>query len=80
MKASPLPLPIESCSSFHNVALTFHHCLEADLATSAGSSFFPAPTFVSSISARAKNSVSVAPVILEDKSLLPEVRSGIDNR
>ena len=30
-------------------------------ATSAGSSFSPAPTFVSSMSARSKNSVSVGP-------------------
>src|SRR5438067_8772952 len=33
------------------------------LATSAGSSFLPAPIFVSTISARSKNSVSVAPGI-----------------
>ena len=37
--------------------------LKPTLATSAGSSFLPVPTFVSSMPARAKKSVSVAPGI-----------------
>src|SRR3954471_16418334 len=46
--------------SAYDVPFSLHHCLEAGLGASAGSSFFAWPTFVSSMSARSKKSVSVA--------------------
>jgi len=47
----------------HDVAVAGDHRVVADLRDVAGSSFFDCPTLVSSMSARAKKSVSVAPGI-----------------
>jgi hypothetical protein len=47
----------------HDISCSLYHGFKPILATSAGSSFFAWPTLVSSMSARSKKSVSVAPGI-----------------